>query len=260
MTLLEATVNQFRGVVVAPESLPADPAGFHSRLAQSLESWTTQGLLLVWLQVPLERAELIPVAVRAGFTFHHSTESYLMLTRRLEENAFIPPYATHYVGAGGVVLRRNRDLLVVCERHRNPGQPPFYKLPGGALQPGEHLAHAVMREVLEETGIKTEFEGLVCFRHWHGYRYGKSDIYFVCRLRPLSDEITMQEDEIEECIWMPVDDFLASPDISVFNKSIVRAALESPGIAPTNIPGFDDQTREFFMPQPKVPSPSTGEG
>ena len=36
------------------------------------------------------------------------------------------------------------------------------------------------------------------FRHWHGYRYGKSDIYFVCRLAPLSEELTMQTEELEE--------------------------------------------------------------
>ena len=35
-------------------------------------------------------------------------------------------------------------------------------------------------------------------RHWHGYRYGKSDIYFVCRLSALSEEVTMQAEEIEE--------------------------------------------------------------
>lgn len=147
------------------------------------------------------------------------------------------------------MLNQQRELLVVCERHRNPGQPPFYKLPGGALQPGEHLEDAVIREVLEETGVRTRFDALVCFRHWHGYRYGKSDIYFVCRLHPLSEDITMQEEEIEDCRWLPVDEFLGSEEISVFNKSIVTAALESGGVTPTVIPGFEDGTREFFMPR-----------
>ena len=35
---------------------------------------------------------------------------------------------------------------------------------------------------------------------------------------------------------------------SPFNKRIVRAALESPGIAPEPLDGFDPQEREFFMP------------
>ena len=113
---------------------------------------------------------------------------------------------------------------------------------------GEHLTDAVVREVLEETGVHTHFDALVCFRHWHGYRYGKSDIYFVCRLHPLSQEITMQEEEIEDCLWMPVNEFLGSEGVSVFNKSIVSAALNSPGVAPSQIAGIEDGSREFFMP------------
>ncbi len=76
--------------------------------------------------------------------------------------------------------------------------------------PGEHLIDGVVREVLEETGVQAAFEALVCFRHWHGYRWNKSDIYFICRLSALSEEITAQANEIEEAKWMPVDEYLAS--------------------------------------------------
>ena len=248
MAILEGATNQFRGVVVKPEALMDSPQEFQEALLPSIATWQSEGLRLVWLEVPIGKSSLIPVAVAAGFEFHHSGADYLMLTRRLIPDAHIPPYASHYIGAGGVVLRKNRDLLVVCERHRQRGRAPFYKLPGGAILAGEHLADAVVREVLEETGVHTQFDALVCFRHWHGYRYGKSDIYFVCRLRPLSDQITMQEEEIEDCLWMPVDDFLESEETSVFNKSIVTAALESPGVSPSTIAGFEDGTREFFMP------------
>ena len=118
------------------------------------------------------------------------------------------------------------------------------------MHPGEHLADAVIREVLEETGVQTRFEALACFRHWHEYRYGKSDIYFVCRLRPLSREISMQADEIAACLWMPVDTFLHDAGVSSFNKRIVQASLEHPGLVLSQIDGFsDDGQREFFMPQ-----------
>ena len=250
MELIESTINPFRGVVATPSALPHDPEEFRQRLSYSMEQWREEGYLTVWLHVPITLSSLIPVAVDAGFTFHHSGDDYLLLTHLLVEGSHIPPFATHYIGAGGVVLNEDRELLVVCERYRRPGQAPFYKLPGGALHPGENLERAVMREVLEETGVETRFDALVCFRHWHGYRYGKSDIYFVCRLRPLSAEIKMQAEEIEECLWIPVDEYLAAEETSVFNKSIVRAALESPGIAPTVIEGIEGpEQREFFMPR-----------
>ncbi len=105
-----------------------------------------------------------------------------------------------------------------------------------------------MREVFEETGVETEFQTVVCFRHWHGYRYGKSDIYFVCRLNPLSTTITMQTREIQECIWMPVDDFLASDSVADFNKWIVNAGLNMPGMAVTSVVGYPSVgDREFFV-------------
>jgi 8-oxo-dGTP pyrophosphatase MutT (NUDIX family) len=204
----------------------------------------------VWLEIPIENSVLIPVAVEVGFTFHHSGPDYLMLAYQLQEGAFVPPYATHYIGAGGVVLNDRGELLVVWERaHRMSGRK-YYKLPGGALLQGEHIVDGVKREILEETGIDTQFEGLVCFRHWHGYRYGKSDIYFVCRLSPLNHRITADEQEIQECLWMPVDEYLASEDVGIFNKRIVEAALNGRCMVSAWIEGYQTEPdrREIFMP------------
>lgn len=244
---LPFSADQFRGVIIDPEQLPED-AEFEAALNQSLAAWKAEGFRLVWLKVLIARAALVPIAVAAGFVFHHSNEGDLMMTCRLVEDAFVPTHATHYVGVGGVVINERRELLVVCEKHRRTSQR-YYKLPGGALQPGEHLAEAVLREVLEETGVQAQFESLVCFRHWHGYRYGKSDIYFVCRLKPLSEDVTLQAEEIEECLWMPVEEYLASDLVSPFNKRIVRAAISSRGVSPEWIEGHTDPARyEFFMP------------
>lgn len=247
MQELTYTRNPFGGGVCDPENLPEDPAAFAEGLQRMLAVWRSEGLRVIWLEIPIARSPLIAVAVDAGFTFHHSGEDYLMLTLRLEPQAFVPPFATHYTGAGGVVLSDRNEVLVVSERHRR-GNRPYYKLPGGALHPGEDLAACVIREVLEETGVRTRFDALVCFRHWHGYRYGKSDIYFVCRLSPLTREIRIQEEEIEECHWMPVDDYLASDLVHTFNRLIVKAALSSPGIVPTHVDGYSDDSREIFMP------------
>ena len=57
------------------------------------------------------------------------------------------------VGVGGVVIERNRVLLV------QRGQPPLkgeWSIPGGMVELGESLEEAVRREVQEETGLAVE--------------------------------------------------------------------------------------------------------
>ena len=169
----------------------------------------------------------------------------------MQEDALVPGYATHYIGAGGVVINERQELLVVSERHRGSSRSS-YKLPGGALHPGEHLAAAAVREVLEETGVKTTFESVVCWRHWHGYRHGKSDIYFICRLTPLTEAIVRDEWEIDECLWMPVDEYLQHELVGDFNRAIVEVAVKTPGLRDTWMDSYDDPTkREFFWPDYK---------
>ena len=69
---------------------------------------------------------------------------------------------------------------------------------------GEELWETAIRETFEETGVKTEFVAMLCFRHMHEYRWGTDDIYFVCLLRPLTTDITVNPAEIAEAKWTDV--------------------------------------------------------
>lgn len=248
MKILPHAVNRFNGIEINSEDLPTEVAVFEASLASSLVKWIQDGRFLVWLHLPIEKAAFIPISTAAGFEFHHSEPNYVLLVRRLQEDALVPGYATHYIGAGGVVINERQELLVVSERHRSSSRP-YYKLPGGALHPGEHLATAAVREVLEETGVKTKFEAVICWRHWHGYRYGKSDIYFICRLSPLTHEIERDDWEIDECLWMPVGEYLQHELVGDFNRAIVEAAISTPGLRNSWMDGYDDPTkREFYWP------------
>ena len=92
-----------------------------------------------------------------------------------------------------------------------------WKIPGGLADLGEHIDEAAVREVLEETGIRTIFRNVVCFRHTHGMANGRSDIYFVCRLDPIEEkdkdgnvvipEPVPQEEEISATSWVPYSEF-----------------------------------------------------
>jgi len=62
------------------------------------------------------------------------------------------------VGVGGVVLDGEKVLLV--RRAQAPLQGEW-SLPGGLVEVGERLAHAVRREIAEETGLNVRVEGVV---------------------------------------------------------------------------------------------------
>src|SRR5258708_565129 len=144
---LAAAPDMFGGIIVDPTQLPTNVEAFTAALQRSLAAWRADGKRLVWLGVPIARAALIPVAVEAGFVFHHSNEGDLMLVCRLVEHAFVPTHATHYIGVGGVVINERQELLVVCERHRRTSQI-YYKLPHAPLQPCYHPIAALLRYLL----------------------------------------------------------------------------------------------------------------
>jgi 8-oxo-dGTP diphosphatase len=247
---LRATPNIFRGVAIDPDSLASDPARFAAQLRASMKGWRAEGIRVVWLELPIRHAVLIPVAVEEGFVFHHADPGGVTMTCALDSEAVVPLHATHYIGAGGLVLNEARELLVIVEKAHRHNRPNYYKLPGGAMRPGEHLVDGVIREVREETGIETRFEALMGFRHWHGYRFGKSDIYFICRLAPLSYEITIQESEIAAGMWMPLDRYLADPHVGLFNKRMVEAGGKGSGLVPGWFEGYEvtHETHEIFVP------------
>lgn len=74
---------------------------------------------------------------------------------------------------------------------------------------GENIFETARREVVEETGIETEFVGIISFRHQQNYRYGCGDFYFICVMRPANNDqtINMCTQEIADCKWVNVSTF-----------------------------------------------------
>ena len=163
----------------------------------------------------------------------------------------VPPYATHQVGVAGFVLNAQGQLLVVKEWRDTPSGregSPNWKLPGGLLDRGESFEEGAAREVsvrsapdagvaprhgiatrdaahdtsscarpswqvIEETGVASRFHSILAFWHRHGLTWGKSDLYYVARMEPTSsEEIVMQADEISDCRWMDLDEFVQTQD------------------------------------------------
>ncbi len=70
-----------------------------------------------------------------------------------------------------------------------------------------------MRELQEETGVVAKFVTVAAVREMHGAFQGKSNLYFVCLLKPSEPVQTLkpQAGEIARACWMPTSQFLSLP-------------------------------------------------
>lgn len=78
----------------------------------------------------------------------------------------------------------------------------------------------------EETGVDSEFQSLVTFRHTHNMMYNNSDIYVLVMMKATSENISKSQREVNECKWMSVDEYTSHPHVHEWNRLVVRRALD----------------------------------
>jgi 8-oxo-dGTP pyrophosphatase MutT (NUDIX family) len=171
-------------------------------LRKQVEVWKQAGVASVWLTIPVHQSMVVAHASSLGFSLHHTRSNTIVMNKWLptDRPSPLPDYASHYVGVGGFVFDdKTEKLLVIKELHSDS-----WKLPGGTADQGEDIPQTAQREILEETGIRTKFERLICFRELHEYRFGKSDYYMIARMTPVSTDIKFCRTELSAAQWMPI--------------------------------------------------------
>lgn len=226
--MLDYSYDVFNGVIVdqPPAGLTVD--GFRQEMNALLDGFRADGKQLVWMTLGIEQSALIKPLTDAGFIFHNCLESELTLILKLASHAYAPFVPTHTIGAGALVINDSHQVLVVRERLSGG---VGYKLPGGHIELGEKIAEAVEREVLEETGIEADFQTLQGLTTRHPFRFGKSNIYFICQLKARTTTIAIQDtDEILDARWIDVEEYVNDPAHSPFNRQLVSALKDRDGL------------------------------
>jgi len=146
---------------------------------------------------------------------HHANKENTVLVQWLPSTpSTIPQPSSHYVRVGVAVVDERNRILVVQEKFGPASRrgKDFWKMPTGLVDNGEDIAAAAVREVMEETGVKVRFEGVLAFRQNHKTGVeGKTDLFFLCKATPLSSEIIPQESEIARAEWMPLEEYFRWP-------------------------------------------------
>jgi 8-oxo-dGTP pyrophosphatase MutT (NUDIX family) len=115
------------------------------------------------------------------------------------------------VSAGGLVMRRNADVdgtdFLVVKKTRDiesKWKPVLCQLPKGAVEPGETLEEAALREVLEETGYETRISRKAGTASWSyeraGIKYLETVHYFFMSVK--SGVPQEHDKEFEDICWI----------------------------------------------------------
>eukprot|EP01064_Diplonema_japonicum_P020331 TRINITY_DN2958_c1_g1_i1.p1 TRINITY_DN2958_c1_g1~~TRINITY_DN2958_c1_g1_i1.p1 ORF type:complete len:279 (+),score=56.68 TRINITY_DN2958_c1_g1_i1:52-888(+) len=267
-----AKKDRYNGVTVVLEDKECgrmDMEKFSLDLEEAVQEWREEGVRGVWMRLPVSGAHLIQCAVEIGFGYHHAKEDYLMMTMWLVEgNTRLPEQCHHQAGVGGLVLSGDGTKILVIKEKTGvtAGMKAFWKLPGGMVDSKEDVKDAAVREVREETGIKTVFHTISAFRETHLALFRNTDFYFVCVLK-LDPEVygsdtptpapTPCEIEVADATWMPIEDFLDLPfyrtglygeliKTSVQNARKAHAGIDITGMEHLSLPSFNRKNESMY--------------
>ena len=205
---LKHKVDLYNGVNIAAEALSDNKEEFNSSMKESLVSWRGKGLRGVWLRLPIKKVHLVDDAVHThGFSIHSAQTHEVLLNKFLPEGKSSLPHApSWFCGVGIICISKSGKILAVQEKNGWLKGKGFWKMPTGLSDAGESIADAALRELYEETGIKGRFNRIIGMQQGAG-TLGKGDIFMVCIVEPLNEDIVIQESEIETAAWLDVDEF-----------------------------------------------------
>ena len=114
------------------------------------------------------------------------------------------------VFAAAVIFNEDNKILLVKLTYQR-----FHPwgLPGGGLDYSEIPEDAVVREVLEETGLEIGIEKLLLVKTW---RPDKVGLYYLCKI---NGGVFQPSDEVSEYGYFTLDDL---PDVRPFDIDLIK--------------------------------------
>lgn len=146
------------------------------------------------------------------------------------------------IGAGAVVLRGPNILLVRLGYGAYQDQ---WTLPGGYAEPNETVDVTIKREVLEETGVSAEVEGLVAVRS--RVLPGENSMYLIFLLRADTQEARPDGIEVLDARFFSLEEAQALPNATPVTRLIAARAAQDAlhPLQPVQVPGY--ATSEFVL-------------
>lgn len=125
----------------------------------------------------------------------------------------------------GAIIEKDGHWLVVKKTYS--GLKGVWSIPAGFVNEGEAIDDATVREVKEETGIDCNVIGLAGFRS--GVIKGEiSDNMAIMFCHPIdgAQPIVIQQAEIQEASWVPIEQLAVDPLSSVMLKEMAARQIQ----------------------------------
>jgi ADP-ribose pyrophosphatase YjhB (NUDIX family) len=134
-------------------------------------------------------------------------------------------FPTHIVAAAGYVFDKNGNMLLVKTHHRG------WDCTGGQIEAGESIEDGVLREILEESGVRASVRSLVGIYSnvssyiWHDNKTPvptKVMFDFICEY--IGGELA-SSDETSGVIWVPkenVMDYITLPVLRMRFENVLQ--------------------------------------
>ena len=118
----------------------------------------------------------------------------------------------------GVVIHEGKVLLA---RHTYGGGADKLIIPGGYVEYNETPQAALVREYMEETGVKVEPQNII------GIRFNMHDWYVAFKAKYISGTPTSDHDENSEVVWVMVEEALKRDDVPDLTKKLIQSAVSN---------------------------------
>ncbi len=145
-------------------------------------------------------------------------EEYEDLKEEHDETVYRKPSLT----VDGLIKKDNKILLI---ERKNPPFKGMFAVPGGFVEYGEPVEKAVVREIEEETGLKTEIKELVGVYSDPERDPRGHTISSVYHLKPVGGELKGGSDA-EKAKYFDINDL---PELAFDHKKIINDFLEFSG-------------------------------
>ena len=120
----------------------------------------------------------------------------------------------------GVCLKEGKVLLA---RHTYGSGHGKLIIPGGYVKFGEAPEETLVREYLEETGVRVKAGRLL------GIRFSAKDWYAVFAAEYVEGEARSDGDENSEVVWLDVGEALKDETVPGLTKTMIEQALKETG-------------------------------